>query len=225
AGRPKPLPAAAVVTDGDYRFAPDGPGDEPAPGKGVRQEASSGTFLFEGPGRYRPPPSYFLIRGDIESRGSLMKPGFIEVIASGDPPVEIPPAHGRTSGRRRALAEFLVSEDNPLTARVIVNRIWSHHFGQGIVASLDNFGRLGEKPTHADRLDWLGVEFRSRAWSIKQLHRLIMTSDAYQMASQSADARNAEKDSEDNYLWRFRLQRLDAETVRDAILAASGALD
>jgi hypothetical protein len=222
---PKPLPTAAVVTDGDYRFAPDGPGDEPAPGKGVRQDLSEGSFLFKGPGRYQPPPSYFLIRGDIESRGSLMKPGFIDVITSGNPPVEIPPADGRTSGRRRALAEWLGSEENPLTARVIVNRIWSHHFGRGIVPTLDNFGKMGEKPSHPELLDWLAVEFMSRGWSIKQMHRLIMTSDAYQMASQYADPGNSEKDSENTYLWRFRLQRLDAEIVRDAILAVSGALD
>jgi mono/diheme cytochrome c family protein len=223
--RPKPLPEAAVVTDGDYRFAPDGPGDEPAPGKGVKQDAVEGTFLSKGPGRYQPPPSYFLIRGDIESRGSLMKPGFIDVITSGSPAVEIPPADGHTSGRRRALAEWLVSDQNPLTARVAVNRIWSHHFGRGIVPTLDNFGKMGEKPSHPELLDWLAVEFVNRGWSIKQMHRLIMTSDAYQMASQYEDAGNNEKDGENNYLWRFRLQRLDAEIVRDVILAASGGLD
>jgi Protein of unknown function (DUF1553)/Protein of unknown function (DUF1549)/Planctomycete cytochrome C len=223
--RPAPLPLAAVVTDGDYRFAPDGPGDEPAPGKGVKQEAVEGSFLFKGPGHYQPPPSYFLIRGDIESRGSLMKPGFLEVITSGNPPVEIPPANGSTSGRRRALAEWLGSEENPLTARVIVNRIWSHHFGQGIVPTLDNFGKMGEMPSHPELLDWLAVEFMSRGWSIKQMHRLIMTSSAYQMASQFEDPGNSEKESENKYLWRFPLQRLEAETVRDEILAASGALD
>ena len=105
-----------------------------------------GSFLFKGPGRYQAPPSYFLIRGDVESHGSLMKPGFVSVITYGNPPTEIPPADGHTSGRRRALAEWLGSADNPLTARVIVNRIWHHHFGSGIVATLDNFGKMGEKP-------------------------------------------------------------------------------
>jgi hypothetical protein len=219
--RPAALPMAAIVTDGDYRFAPDGPGDEPAPGKGVKQEAGQGSFLFEGPGRYQPPPSYFLIRGDIESHGSLMKPGFVEVITSGNPPVEIPPANGHTSGRRRALAEWLGSPENPLTARVIVNRIWSHHFGQGIVATLDNFGKMGQQPSHPELLDWLAVEFMSRGWSIKQMHRLIMTSEAYRMSSEFT----SEGDPEDRYLGRFPIQRLDAETVRDAVMAASGALD
>ncbi len=223
--RPKPLPMAAIVTDGDYRFAPDGPGDEPAPGKGVKQEAIDGSFLFKGPGRYQAPPSYFLIRGDSESRGPVMKPGFISVINYGNPPVEDPPANGRTSGRRRALAEWLGSQENPLTARVMVNRIWSHHFGQGIVATLDNFGKMGEKPTHPELLDWLAVEFMSRGWSIKQMHRLMMTSEAYQMSSQYQDAGDVEKDPDNRYLWRFRIQRLDAEIVRDAMMAASGALD
>jgi len=223
--RPKPLPTAAIVTDGDYRFTPDGPGDEPAPGKGVKSEVTEGSFLFKGPGRYQAPPSYFLIRGDVESRGSLMKPGFISVITYGNPKTEDPPAHGRTSGRRRALAEWLGSVENPLTSRVIVNRIWSHHFGQGIVGTLDNFGKMGEKPTHPELLDWLAVEFMSRGWSIKQMHRLMMTSEAYQMSSQYQDAGDAENDPDNQNLWRFRIQRLDAESVRDAMMAASGALD
>ena len=129
-----------------------------------------------------------------ESRGSLMKPGFVGVITYGNPPVEDPPANGRTSGRRRALAEWLGSPENPLTARVMVNRIWSHHFGQGIVATLDNFGKMGEKPTHPELLDWLAVEFMNRGWSIKQMHRLMMTSEAYQMSSQYQDAGDAAKD-------------------------------
>jgi hypothetical protein len=223
--RPKPLPMAAIVTDGDYRFTPDGPGDEPAPGKGVKSAAIEGSFLFKGPGRYQPPPSYFLIRGDPESRGSLMKPGFVGVIDSANLPAEDPPANGRTSGRRRALAKWLGSPENPLTARVIVNRIWSHHFGHGIVATLDNFGKMGEQPTHPELLDWLSVEFMSRGWSIKPMHRLMMTSEAYQMASQYQDAGDAAQDPDNRYLWRFPIQRLDAEIVRDAMMAASGALD
>jgi len=223
--RPKALPMAAIVTDGDYRVAPDGPGDEPAPGKGVKTEAVQGTFLWQGPGQYQPPPSYFLFRGDPESRGPETKPGFISVITSGNPPVAMPPADGHTSGRRRALAEWLGSRDNPLTARVAVNRIWSHHFGRGIVATLDNFGKMGEAPTHPELLDWLAVEFMDRGWSIKQMQRLIMTSEAYQMASQFEDAGAASSDPDARYLWRFPIQRLDAEGVRDAILAVSGALD
>ena len=109
---------------------------------------------------------------------------------------------------------------------MIVNRIWSHHFGRGIVATLDNFGKMGETPTHPELLDWLAVEFMNRGWSIKQMHRLIMTSEAYQMSSQYRGCRrHARRIPENQYLWRFRIQRLDAEIVRDAMMAASGALD
>ncbi|HWB99824.1 MAG TPA: DUF1549 domain-containing protein, partial [Bryobacteraceae bacterium] len=128
--RPAPIPMAMAVTDGDYRFAPDGPGDEPAPGKGVKHEAIEGSFLWNGHGRYQAPPSYFLYHGDIESHGSRMQPGFVKVITYGNPPAALPPADGHTSGRRRALAEWLTSRENPLTARVEVNRIWLHHFGR-----------------------------------------------------------------------------------------------
>jgi hypothetical protein len=223
--KPKPIPVASGVTDGDYRFTPDAEGDEPAPGKGIKREAVAGSYLFKGPGRYQAPPSYFLIRGDAESHGSLMKPGFVTVATYGNPPTEDPPADGHTSGRRRALAEWLGSTENPLTARVMVNRIWHNHFGRGIVATTENFGKMGEKPTHPQLLDWLAVEFMSRGWSVKEMHRLIMTSEAYQMASQFDDAGDAQKDPDNNYLWRFRIQRLDAESVRDSILAASGGLN
>ncbi len=223
--KPPPVPTAMGITDGDYRFTPDGPGDEPEPGKGVKQEAAEGTFLHRGPGRYQPPPSYFLFHGDSQSRGPVMQPGFLSVITYGNPPTELPPDSGQTSGRRRALAEWLVSADNPLTARVIVNRVWHHHFGRGIVATLDNFGKMGEKPTHPELLDWLALDLMDHGWSLKHLHRLIMTSNAYKMASQFENAGDLAKDPENDYLWRFRMQRLDAEIVRDTVLAASGALN
>ncbi|MEX2262208.1 MAG: PSD1 and planctomycete cytochrome C domain-containing protein [Bryobacteraceae bacterium] len=225
AERPKPLPVAMGITDGDYRFAPDGPGDEPAPGKGVKREAVEGSFLFRGPGRYEPPPSYFLHSGDIESRGSLMEPGFVTAASVESLPVERPPSHGRTSGRRRALAAWITHPDNPLTARVFVNRIWHHHFGGGIVSTLDNFGKMGDTPSHPELLDWLAVEFMNRGWSVKQMHRLLMTSQAYKMSSQFADAESLRKDPDNHYLWRYRIQRLEAEIVRDAILAVSGGLN
>jgi hypothetical protein len=223
--KPKPLPVAEIVTDGDYRFAPNGDGDEVIGCPKCRMTDGSGTFLHAGPGRYQAPPAYFLIRGDANTRGSLMKPGFVTVATYGDPPTEIPPADGHTSGRRRALAEWLGSPQNPLTARVIVNRIWHHHFGRGIVATLDNFGKMGEPPTHPELLDYLAVDFMNRGWSIKQMHRLIMTSEAYQMASAYEDAADREKDPQNHYLWRFRAQRLDAEVVRDSILTASGGIN
>jgi hypothetical protein len=224
--KPAPIPMAEIVTDGDYRFAPDGEGDEVIGCPKCRiPEVPSGSFLHTGPGRYQAPPSYLLFRGDPNTKGSQMKPGFVAAATYGNPATEIPPADGRTSGRRRALAEWLASPQNPLPARVIVNRIWHHHFGRGIVATLDNFGKMGDAPTHPELLDWLAVEFMNRGWSIKQLHRLIMTSDAYQMASAFEHAATRDKDPQNQYLWRFRAQRLDAEVVRDSILTASGGLN
>jgi uncharacterized protein DUF1553 len=118
-----------------------------------------------------------------------------------------------------------VSAENPLTARVIVNRLWHHHFGRGIVATIDNFGKMGEAPTHPELLDYLAVEFMQGGWSIKRMHRLIMTSAAYQMASAFDHAANAASDPQNQYLWRFRADRLDAEIIRDAILTASGSIN
>ncbi|MBV6431467.1 MAG: hypothetical protein IANPNBLG_01599 [Bryobacteraceae bacterium] len=223
--RPAPIPMAMGIADGDYRFAPDGPGDEPAPGKGMRREAAEGSYRPD-PGKpYVPPPSYFLYGGDMYSHGSTMRPGFVTVLVKGEPPVESPPPGRHTSGRRRALAEWLTSADHPLVARVIVNRIWHHHFGRGIVPSLDNFGHTGDMPSHPDLLDWLAVEFRERGWSIKNLHRLIMNSRTYQMASSFGDARDEAGDADNTWLWRFREQRLEAEIVRDAILTVAGTLN
>jgi hypothetical protein len=224
--RPKELPSGIGITDGDYRFAPDGPGDEAAPGKGLKQDPNlHGSYLHTADGPFRPLPSYFLVRGDMNSRGSQMEPGFVSVITEGEPPTTIPPASGRTSGRRRALAEWIGSAENPLTARVIVNRIWHHHFGRGIVATLNNFGKMGEKPTHPELLDWLASEFISRGWSVKQMHRLIMTSNAYRMSSEFNNDANWKLDPDNHLLWKFRIQRLDAEALRDSILVASGSLN
>jgi hypothetical protein len=226
AQRPPPLPTAEIVTDGDYRSSPLGEGDDtvscpkcriPVPG--------AGPFLHKGPGRYQVPPSYFLIRGDVESHGSLMKPGFIEVITFGNPPTEIPRPDGHTSGRRLALAQWIASPQNPLTARVIVNRIWQKHFGRGIVSTLENFGKMGERPTHQELLDWLAVDLMANGWSLKRLSKLMMMSSAYQMSSTFDNAADAQADPANLYLWRFRPQRLDAEIVRDSILAAGGNIN
>jgi Protein of unknown function (DUF1553)/Protein of unknown function (DUF1549)/Planctomycete cytochrome C len=226
AERPRPLPMAEIVTDGDYRSSPLGEGDDtiscpkcriPVPG--------AGPFLHTGPGRYEPPPSYLLIRGDVESHGPLMKPGFIEAITYGTPATEIPRPDGRTSGRRLALAQWIASPENPMTARVIVNRLWQKHFGRGIVATLENFGKMGERPTHQDLLDWLAVEFVNGGWSLKRISKLMMMSDAYQMASAFDDSVDAKSDPENLYLWRFRPQRLDAEIIRDSMLAVGGNIN
>ena len=226
AERPPPLPMADIATDGDHRFSPLGEGDEVVSCPKCRiPPPFPGSYLHKGPGRYQTPPSYFLIRGDVESRGPEMQPGFLQVITRGDPPTAIPRPDGRTSGRRLALARWIASPDNPLTARVIVNRLWQKHFGRGIVSTLENFGKMGEAPTHPELLDWLAVEFVRRGWSIKQANRLMMTSAAYQMAAAGGDAANADRDPENRYLWHFRPQRLDAEIVRDSMLTVAGNIN
>jgi mono/diheme cytochrome c family protein len=223
-----PTPAMAhIVTDGDYRFAPDGPGDQVIGCPECRTPPDvDGTYLYEEGGpAYQAPPNYFLIRGDPFSPGSPMSPGFLTAATYGDPPTEIPRPDGRTSGRRLALAEWIASRDNPLTARVMVNRIWHHHFGRGIVRTLDNLGRMGDTPTHPELLDWLAVEFMDRGWSFKELHRLLMTSEAYRMASSFRHEASADADPENNLLWHYRGQRLEAEILRDAIMTVSGGID
>jgi hypothetical protein len=224
--RPAPLPMAEIATDGDYRSSPLGEGDDtvscpkcriPVPG--------AGPYLHKGPGRYEVPPSHFLIRGDAESPGPEMKPGFIDVITYGDPPTEIPRPDGHTSGRRLALARWIASPQNPMTARVIVNRLWQKHFGRGIVATLENFGKMGERPTHQQLLDWMSVEFMNRGWSLKQITKLMMMSDAYQMASAFDNETDARNDPENLYLWRFRPQRLEAEIIRDSMLTVGGNIN
>ena len=224
--RPKPLPMAEIVTDGDYRFQPLGLGDNVVSCPKCRiPPAEGGSYIHKGPEPYKVPKSYFLIRGDVESKGPEMKPGFVGVITNGNPPTEIPRPDGRTSGRRLALAQWIASPQNPMTARVWVNRLWQKHFGKGIVATLENFGKMGAAPTHPELLDWLAVEFMNRGWSTKQINKLMMMSEAYQMASVFEDAASSKNDIENRYLWRFRPQRLDAEIVRDNMLAVGGNIN
>ena len=170
------------------------------------------------------PPSYFLHRGSPGSKGSRMEPGVLTVAASG--PVEFsPPPEGATSShRRRQFAEWIASRENPLTARVMVNRIWQHHFGEGIVRSASNFGITGEPPSHPELLDWLAVEFMDRGWSIKHVHRLLLNSKAYQRSSDDMAA-NTAIDPDNRQFWRMPRQRLEAEIIRDQILAVAGTLD
>jgi hypothetical protein len=129
-----------------------------------------------------------------------------------------------STGRRLAFARWIASRDNPLTARVAVNQIWARHFGRGIVPSVNDFGRNGRKPTHPALLDWLAAEFTERGWSMKAIHRLIVTSDAYRLAS-TPDPSSLAIDPDNIYLWRFSPRRAEAEIVRDCIFAVAGDLD
>jgi hypothetical protein len=150
-------------------------------------------------------------------------PAFPEILASA-PPAIAPAKNGASTGRRTALAKWIASPENPLTARVLVNRVWQHHFGRGIVRSPNNFGTQGDKPTHPELLDWLTAEFVAEGWRLKPIHRLIMTSNAYRMSSR-ANPEALASDPANDLFWRFEMRRLTAEEIRDSILALSGTLN
>lgn len=150
-------------------------------------------------------------------------PGFLTLLEPKEP--EIKPI-GNSTGRRTVLANWITRPDNRLSTRVIVNRIWQYHFGRGIVATASDFGKLGEKPTHPELLDFLTTKFVANGWHFKPLHREIMLSATYrQTARREPTSDIAKVDPSNHYLWRFNPRRLDAEQVRDALLAASGELD
>ena len=165
------------------------------------------------------PPTHLLIRGSAHARGDLVEPHFPTILTNKKPDVE---ATQNTSGRRKALAEWLVKE-SPMTAKVMVNRIWQYHFGRGIVRSANDYGNLGDKPTHEELLHYLSVTFKEQAWSWKKMHKHIMLSSTYQMSSQ-ADKKALQVDPRNDLFWRFNMRRLTSEEVRDSILAATGKL-
>jgi len=227
---PKP-PVAMGIRDGDFRFTPHAP-FQPGTAGGVTYEnfGFKGKYLPSPGDTYQPPPTYFASTGlgsfADEMKAPVIEPGFLTVLAKGNAAVADPPKNGYpTSGRRKALAEFIASDDNPLTARVMVNRMWYQHFGQGIVATPSNFGKMGTLPSNPELLDWLATEFTQQGWSIKQMQRLIMNSETYKMASAYYQADSAAKDPTDQSLWRFPVKRLEAEIIRDAVLSASGDLN
>ncbi|MFN7542054.1 MAG: PSD1 and planctomycete cytochrome C domain-containing protein [Acidobacteriota bacterium] len=170
----------------------------------------------------QPEPSYFLHRGS--QKGSVMQPGVLSVVQQSEWPFPAPPADAKTSHRRAGFARWITSRDNPLTARVMVNRIWQHHFGEGLVRTPNNFGRMGERPSHPELLDWLSLELMDNGWRLKPLHRLILTSAAYQMASDDIPA-NLTIDPDNRLLWRMPRRRVEGEIIRDSILAVAGSLD
>jgi hypothetical protein len=227
---PPPLPTADGVRDGDYRLSPDGLGDSHIPGTGRPTYDVKCCFVPEPGQKYEVPALYFAATGEdikYDEKTFQVQPAFLTVFSRGAPMVPRPPnrADYVSSGRRRALAEAIASKDNPLTARVMANRIWGWHFGRGIVATPGNFGRMGMLPSHPELLDWLATEFVRQGWSVKQMQRLIMTSETYKMASSFYRPANLEKDPTDNYLWRFPIRRLEAEIIRDVVLDASGDLN
>jgi cytochrome c553 len=169
------------------------------------------------------PDTHILLKGDFKSKGEKVEPGFPSALNPG-PPIDEPKGYLFVPQRRRALALWLTSPDQPLLARVMVNRIWQGHFGEGIVRTPNDFGRQGDAPTHPELLDWLAVEFAERGWSIKQMHKLMMLSNTYR-ASSVAGENELRKDPENHYFSRMNLRRLDADAIRDTLLAVSGALN
>jgi hypothetical protein len=158
------------------------------------------------------------IRGNHKNLGDPVPRRFLQVIAGEQqPPV-------KSGSGRLQIAEWMASPKNPLTARVMVNRIWKHHFGNGIVRSADNFGKTGELPTHPELLDYLAAEFIKSGWSIKAMHRMMVLSSAYQMSSNPSEAA-LKLDPSNKLLQHMPVLRLEGEAIRDGMLALSGALD
>jgi hypothetical protein len=175
------------------------------------------------------PPTHLLAGGDWRKPRAEMQPGFLDVLRPVVADV-MPTPSADSTGRRAALARWLTQPGHPLTARVMVNRLWQHHFGVGIVATPSDFGSQGDPPTHPELLDWLAVEFVEHGWGLKHLHRLMVTSAAYCQASlvdphHPDHARALRIDPDNKLLWHARRRRLEGEAMRDAMLAVSGELN
>ncbi len=167
------------------------------------------------------PATHIFYQGDFSSPREEVAPGFLSLLTPESAVIQ--PPRENTTGRRLALANWIAAPENPWTARVIVNRIWQQHFGTGIVATPDDFGYSGSRPTHPELLDWLAVEFMQRGWSMKTLHRMIVSSATYRQSSgETVNGRRADPDNQ--LLWRQNVRRLDAETLRDSLLAVSDLL-
>jgi hypothetical protein len=164
---------------------------------------------------------HLCIRGNFHNPGPTVPRGFPQALT---PPGAALAIAAHESGRRQ-LAAWLASPDNPLTARVMVNRVWHHLFGAGLVRTVDNFGNTGEKPSHPELLDHLAARFTEDGWSVKKLIRMLVLSRTYQMSSQDGSAEGRQQDPENRLLWRMNRRRLDAESIRDALLAVAGTLD
>lgn len=168
--------------------------------------------------------THVLLRGNPQLKGDVVEPAYPSILDKAK--VEIPKEKpgSKSSGRRKVLADWLTQDDNPRTSRVMANRIWHHHFGRGIVPTPNDFGRLGEKPTHPKMLDWLAVQFVKKGWSMKKFHRLLLKSATYRMSSKD-DEKALAKDPQNALFWRFNMRRLTAEEVRDSLLAINGTLN
>ena len=178
-----------------------------------------------------PPSTQVLMRGSPHAPGDEVAPAFPALFGSPSPVIPSAAPESKSAGRRKVLADWIASDQNWLTARVIVNRIWQHHFGRGLVRSPNNFGQMGDPPTHPALLDWLATALIRNDWRMKDIHRMILTSNAYRMSSHLKDlpeeiAGLAMRDDPDNQLfWRFNMRRLSAEEIRDNVLATTGFIN
>ncbi|CAK8990093.1 Uncharacterized protein SCF082_LOCUS2093 [Durusdinium trenchii] len=182
-----------------------------------------GNFRGTGPDGGRPRPIHILPRGDVRSPGREVQPGTLSCLTSLESRFVIAP-EAPEEDRRAALARWLSDHRNPLVWRSIANRVWQYHFGRGLVATPNDFGRMGELPTHPDLLDWLAVKLRDGGESLKELHRLIVLSSTYRQSS-VGNPHAAEIDAGNRFLWRMNRRRLEAEAVRDSLLFVSGRLN
>ena len=181
-------------------------------------ELDRGYYLYES----KPPEVvHVLMRGRAASPGEVAVPALPAALVTSQPAFS---ARGNSSGRRLALARWIASPENPLTARVLVNRVWQQHLGQGLVRTGGDFGIMGDRPSHPELLDWLAGRFIQEGWSLKKLHTLIMTSNTYRM-DKTPVTEYLEADPENRFLWRVHYRRLEAEAIRDSMLAASGQLN
>lgn len=172
------------------------------------------------------PPLYVLKNGEREHPLQKVIPASLSMIPKLERPFATPPEEAKTTHRRLQLAHWITDSNHPLTARVLVNRLWLHHFGEGIVRSPNNFGFLADPPTHPDLLDWLAAEFTSGGWTIKRMHKLILTSRTWRQSSlHPRFAEYQEQDAGNRLWWRAERRRLDAEALRDSMLATTGELD
>jgi hypothetical protein len=169
------------------------------------------------------PEIHTLKNGNVQNKGPLVQPGFLSILDPTDAKITAPEGMNST-GRRSVLAGWLTDPKNPLPARVMANRIWHYHFGRGIVATPGDFGRMGQRPTHPELLDYLASTFVENGWKMKAMHRLILLSNTYQQSSATQDAA-AKVDPDNKLLWRLRRHRMEAEAIRDSMLFVSGTLN
>jgi hypothetical protein len=198
-------------------------GDRPVALAGKEIKSATDASKVYGVVPIRPRPIHILKRGDVERKGGLVSAGALSLLPDLDHHF-LKVKDGDEGSRRAALAEWLTDDGNGLVWRSIVNRIWQYHFGRGLVDTPNDFGKNGSRPSHPELLDWLAVHFRDSGGSLKKLTRLIVLSQTYRQSS-AHNSECAKQDAGNRYLWHMNRQRLDAESIRDSVLAVSGKLD